>query len=354
MEQQGAAALADRLRALRRERWPDRRLTQQEVANALGVSLASVSAWESVKSPTPVPANRLAAYARFFATKRSVGGAAPQLLAEDQLTEPEIEEYDRLAAELRQLRALAVGEIREQVAMADGPPRSMWHFPDGGPVRLICGKRDDPPDYASVQDHNYLELSAYQDVDALVDLFGHVRARNPDSNVGFDVAPGLESDDLRSHLVLLGSGVVNNAAARIANMIDLPVRQVDGADIKDGEIFESVDDPSERFVPKFVGDDPEAPVLEDVGLFYRTPNPNNVDRTLTICSGVFSRGVYGSVRFLTDDGLRHENEAYLAERFGETPTFGLLMRVPVFGHATSTPDLRHPGAVLKTWPEVAA
>jgi hypothetical protein len=148
---------------------------------------------------------------------------------------------------------------------------------------------------------------------------------------------------------LLGSGVVNSVAAYAANLIELPVRQVAIPEISDGEIFESVDDPAERFIPKFVGGDPGGQVLEDVGLFYRTPNPINVDRTLTICSGVFSRGVYGAVRFLTDNGLRHENEAYLAEHFGGASTFGLLMRVPVFGHATSTPDLRNPTTILKSW-----
>jgi hypothetical protein len=81
-------------------------------------------------------------------------------------------------------------------------------------------------------------------------------------------------------------------------------------------------------------------VVEDVGLFLRTANPHYSTRTLTVCSGVFTRGVYGAVRCLTDRGLRGENSEYLRRRFADVETFGLLMRVQVADHAVPTPDLR--------------
>jgi len=341
-----AVALATRLRALRRARWSDRPLTQQEVAAGLGVALSSISSWESTKSTKLPPAARLADYATFFATRRSLAGEGPRLLPDSELTAAERAERDQLAGELERLRARATGEGR---AAPPGRTRSTWHFPDGGPVRIICGQVGQRPPFSSAHHPNYMQLTAYRDLDALVELFGHVRAENPGSNVGFELATRLESDDLRSHLVLLGSAASNDAVARVIRLIDLPVRQLDDPAISNGEVFELADGQGTRLRPVFIEDDPAGELSEDVGMFFRAPNPYHVSRTLTICSGVFTRGVYGAVRFLTDNDGRAENEAVLAGLVGDATTFGLLMRVPILDHATGTPDLRHPRSIIHLW-----
>lgn len=346
MARHDPTALARRLRQLRAERWPEKRVTQQHVAGALGVALSSVSSWENPKSAKIPPASRLADYAVFFATPRSLERAEPRLLMAEELTDQERSERDQLAAELEQLRAAAVGEASEETASR---PRSLWHFPDGGPVTLICGALKNRPPSASAKNHNYMQLTAYADVDALVELFGHVRAQNPQADVGFELADRLESDDLRTHLVMLGGTGLNAATWRTANLVDLPVKQVPDPTITDGEVFQLVDDTSTLFRPKFIGNNPKGEVTEDVGLFFRTPNPFNSARTLTLCSGVFTRGVYGAVRLLTDIEFRDHNHAELAKLFGDSSTFGLLMRVPTLEHATSTPDLRNPASVLYSW-----
>jgi transcriptional regulator with XRE-family HTH domain len=344
MDQRDGAALARRLRRLRL----DRRLTQQDVATAFGVALSSVSSWESTKSVKAPPVFRIADYATLFATPRSVDGDRPRLLAEHELTDDERTERDRLVGELEQLRAAAVGGSAEP---GGGLPQTLWHFPDGGPVRIICGQVADRPRYASARNHNYMQLTAYRDIDALVELFGHVRVENPHSDVGFELAPRLESDDLRSHLVLIGSAASNEAVDRVARLIDLPVRQITDPEIENGEVFEVIDKPSTQFRPKFLDDDPTGELVEDIGMFYRAPNPYNMSRTLTLCSGVFTRGVYGAVRFLTDSELREENESVLAGLVGDASAFGLLMRVPIIDHATGSPDLRLPITILHKWSE---
>ena len=58
---------------------------------------------------------------------------------------------------------------------------------------------------------------------------------------------------------------------------------------------------------------------------------SNLAATLTICTGVFSRGTYGAVRALTDVNLRSRNEKYLVEHVSIPNEFWLLMHVPVFG-----------------------
>jgi hypothetical protein len=82
-----------------------------------------------------------------------------------------------------------------------------------------------------------------------------------------------------------------------------------------------------------------------VALLGRFPNPLNLSATVTICSGIFSRGTYGAVRALTDATLRARNERYLAGHF-DLQNFWLLLHVPVFpgptGALTLTPDLTRP------------
>lgn len=83
--------LAQRLRELRERHWPDVRLTQAQLAKALGnVAPATISSWESPAAPKLPPAERLAAYARFFATRRSADGETPALLPREDLSEDEL------------------------------------------------------------------------------------------------------------------------------------------------------------------------------------------------------------------------------------------------------------------------
>lgn len=340
MAEPDPAPLARRLRQLRESRWPDRRLTQQQVAEALGVALSSVSSWENTRVAKIPPPNRLADYASLFATPRSFDHGQSRLLRIDDLTEAERGARDQLVAELEELRLAAAGSTGAAVA-------SPWRFEDGGPVRIICGLNPDRPPHASARHHNYMQLAGYADLDSLVELFGHVRSQNPDSDVRFDVADRLEPDDAKAHLVVLGG--LNRMIGWVADRTDLPVVQVPDPSVTGGEVFRLPAEPDRVFGPRFNTSDE---VIEDVGLFFRAPNPFNSARTLTLCSGVFTRGVYGAVRILTDLGLREENQQVLRRMFGDESHYGLLMRVPVLDHATITPDLRNTTAVHFSWPGV--
>jgi hypothetical protein len=80
----------------------------------------------------------------------------------------------------------------------------------------------------------------------------------------------------------------------------------------------------------------------------RLRNPFKINRTLTICNGILSRGVFGAVRCLTDVSVREENEKYLSERFPDGE-FAILLRVPVVTNETLSPDLQNPTARLYEW-----
>jgi hypothetical protein len=351
-----ALQLAQRLRQLRQQRWPDKRLTQDKLATAFSaeenLASATVSSWESLGSPKIPPRHRLQAYARFFATPRSVE-AAPKLLALEELSPDEKSAYKKLETELLGLRNSASGEsAEEEIAFS----RS-WHFTDASNVTFVCaelpsGQRGP---LGTPSNPNYTELQTYADIDALMELHGHIRAENPTMTVHFRTPPEVEPDELTGHLVLLGGVVWNKITGRLSEMAKLPVRQVADPALESGEIFiAEVDGEDRPFWPQWIHGDDGPLLVEDVGLLARVPNPLNSGRTLTICNGIHSRGVYGAVRSLTDAQLRDTNERYISTQFGDAVSFGMLMSVQVIRNKAMTPDFNSPGVVLHQWAQGAA
>jgi hypothetical protein len=343
--------LALRLRYLRQEHWPDTKLTQGALAGALGgdapLSPATVASWESKTAPKLPPRERMLPYAQFFATRRSVA-EAPQLLPVDGFTQEERAAYDALRAELLRLHAAARGTAPEQLIVA----RRSWHFTDTGPVTMVCAHlpEEEAGPLASPANPNYTELLSFGDLDALVELWGHVRMENPAMKVAYKSAPQVAADDLSGHVVIIGGIGWNDITRRILDLTHLPVTQKDDPAVRSGEIFVAEIDGSDRkYLPRWSETDP-GKLTEDVGLLVRMPNPLNSNRTLTMCNGIHSRGVLGAVRSLTDAQLRESNERYIARNFPENQQFGILMRIQVIEGSTMTPDFNIAGTVLYQWP----
>jgi hypothetical protein len=345
--------LAHRLRQLRREQWPDKRITQDALAKAFGgVAAATVSSWESSTAPKLPPQERMTAYARFFATRRSVETTEHKILPLDSFTEDERAAYRELEAELLALREAAAAKPSRG---ATATVRKSWRFLDAGPATLVCAQlpKVETASLADPKDPNYTELLSFADLDALVELWGHIRAENPEMEVFYKAAPNVLSDDLSSHVILLGGIAWNDVTKRLSAMTHLPVRQVDDDALKTGEIFVAeVDGEERRFLPVWGGAE-NTNLVEDVGFLARVPNPLNSGRTLTICNGIHSRGVFGAVRSLTDARLRDGNERYITANFGSSDSFVILMRVPVIEGKTMTPDFNNPDGILYQWPQGA-
>jgi transcriptional regulator with XRE-family HTH domain len=361
------------------------RLTQEQVAHVLGVSTPSISAWESGKA-TP-PENRLRAYARLFATPRSRDGDRLRLVPVEDLTADERRATEALIEELVRLSAAATerGEPPQRETGALGG--RFWHFPDRQTITILCtplsfrqlGYTADgelpegaPPiiAYSRPAHPNYLQLLRNGDMDALTELFGHIRAENPTAEVRWTTFDRIHGpDELTGHVVILGGGeFAATTAPRQENPVDwfirrleLPVRTripEDGDEEFDTEFVVTTDDEGrptykgpreEVYRPIFLrSEEPDrprllvegAPQLEyDVALLARMPNPLNLSARITICTGAFSRGTYGAVRTLTDANLRSRNERLLDEHFADVHNFWILFQVPVFGSETITPDL---------------
>lgn len=350
-----ARTLAERLRELRSTAWPDVRITQSHLAQALGVSVPLISAWEKRRNPViPLP-DRLTSYATLFATRRSVDDGGVRLLPAEELTADERQRRDELQAELLALREAATEEPRPEETGVG--PNGPFHFPDQAAVTIVCAQL--PPrvrelmPYADPEDPDYVETYSYADLDALLELHGHIRAVNPESDINLRVAPQLTPDDYTAHLVLLGGVDWNPVNREVSARLPVPVSQVPrGEDDRGGHFEVHEGDAVLEFRPQVRDVDDHRTLVEDVAQFIRGPNPFNRARTVTICNGTFGRGVLGAVRALTDERFRHRNAAYLRERFAGNDTFSVLARVPIVMGRALTPDWTLHEIRLHEWAEV--
>ncbi len=308
------------------------------------------------------PENRLEALARFYATRRSIEKNPPRALPAEDLTEAELVVRQELLDEFLGLVAhdespgSHLAEDRVPLAfprdtIGGGP----WWFKDQAPVTIICARL--PTEltmtmpYANPDNPDYTRFYTIADVDALVELHGHIRAVNRASHVEIRAVDELKADDLTTHLVLLGGVDWNAVTEDLTSRLHLPVRQQARLN---GDAFDSSfdveDDGGRRTLSPSIERHPDGVTLkEDIAFFYRGISPYNVRRTVTICNGMFARGTLGAVRTLTDRRFRDRNEGYLSERFAQGPTYGILSRVAVVGGETLTPDWTDPQVRLFEW-----
>ncbi|MEU4163345.1 XRE family transcriptional regulator [Actinoplanes sp. NPDC026670] len=360
-----SARLARRLRSLRTEHWPDLKVTQLQIAEALGgehgpLSLSLISSWESTRNPALPPASRLAGYAMFFATRRTVEASPARLLGEHDLTEDERHERDRLHAELFEMRFVDGGSTEldppgsSQSGAASGVVGSgTWFFPDHRPIVIVSGSlprriRERMP-FTDTKDPDYVRSYSLADLDALLEVHGHIRAVNPETEVRICRSEEMEEDDFTSHLVLIG-GVDWNAVNRdIVRRLGLPVRQQARPHDDDPGFFTA----GEGGVFEPLLDTSNGMLLEDVAHFFRGKSPYNSRRTVTLCNGMYGRGTYGAVRALTDAKFRDRNENFIRRRFPDASAFSILMRVRINPNGTVvTPDWTQDDERLHEWPSV--
>ena len=90
-----------------------------------------------------------------------------------------------------------------------------WHFSDAGPITLICAQlpRRETGPLANPHDPNYTELLSYADLDALIELYGHISAENPAMDVFYKLSSNVVNADMSGHVVVLG-GIAWNDKTR--------------------------------------------------------------------------------------------------------------------------------------------
>ena len=338
-----ARRLAERLRDLREQE----HLTQKQLARVLGgsepISIASVSLWEKPGSDRLPPPQRLEAYARLFCTSRSFGGDRPHLLSPDELTEQERERETELYDELITLRERA--QSTNVTAAGKGQRSALWHLQDPIAVSIVCSDAVRPPSYAEPSDLNYSRYARYADLDALIEVFGQVKADNPSRMIRILPTGRLGQDFALNHLIIIG-GAASDAASLFAEDIPLPAPK----EIPDTDpvthLFEcSVGEETREFRSIWDGES----LVQDVGLIARGPHPIIPGGTVTLLSGITSRGVHGAALCFIDSHLRETNERYLESAFGNVESFCILMNIPIQNEIALPPNLWRENTRLYEW-----
>jgi transcriptional regulator with XRE-family HTH domain len=336
-----ARRLAERLRALREQE----HLTQKQLARVLGgaepISIATVSLWEKPGSDRLPPAQRLAAYARLFCTSRSFESGRLRLLSPGELTEQERERETELYDELIALRERA--QSTSALATAKGPRSALWHFPDSIAVSIVCTDAEEPPPYAQASHLNYTRYARYADLDALFAVHGQVNADNPARMIRILPTQRLAQDFALNHLILIGG----RAADFFTQDIPLPVaEEIPGTDPVTHLFRCAVGSETREFRSSR---DDDGNLVQDVGLIARGPHPIIPGGTVTLLSGITSRGVHGAALCFIDSHVRDTNERYLESVFGNAESFCLLMNIPVQNDVALPPNLWRENTRLYEW-----
>ena len=374
-DQDPRQVLADRLRALREQHWPGRKVKQSQLAAALGgdgnrpVSVPLISSWESQTNPKVPPAARLQGIATFFASSRSFDGQVARLLNPDEMTAQEQAARDELLQELTRLRGAALKApvlppppaiiSSTNLGIAQSLDAGPYRFPDGYPVNIICAQLpreqlDRMKPYSDPSDPDFSPIYRYTDLDALFELHGHLRAANPTTQVNLRLAHELQPDDYTgAHMVALGGVDWNQTTRRVLERLELPVKQVSRLDEDEpgAAYFEVIGEDGRPVIhrPRLDESDGRSILREDVALFARAPSPFNRKRYVTICNGMFGSGTYGAVRALTDALFRDRNADYLREAYGDSGAFCILSRVTMENGKALTPDWTLPDTRLFEW-----
>jgi transcriptional regulator with XRE-family HTH domain len=338
-----ARSLADRLRDLREREYGS--FTQTQLARALGgpdrkLSNATISQWENSDSGRLPPLQRLAAYARLFCTARSFESEVPRLLRDEEVTEAEREREADLYSELLELRERA--QTQDVTPVLLGPHSAFWSFADQKAVSIVCSDAPNPPPYADPGHLNYSRYSRHADLDALIEVFGQIRADNPHSFIRIIPAELLELDFALNHIVIIGGAASRNTARWFAQDIPLPFARPVG----ETHIFECTVGEETR---EFASQHYDGALVQDVGLIARGPHPNIPGRTVTVLGGITSRGVHGAALCFTDPHVRDTNEQYLEEAFGNAEAFCILVNIPVRNNSALPPNLWREKIRLYEW-----
>jgi len=339
-----ARRLAERLRSLREQQ----RLTQKQLARLLGgsepLSIATVSLWEKPGSDRLPPPQRLDAYARLFCTSRSFEGDRPRLLSSGELTEQERERERELYDELIALRERA--QSTNVATIAKGTRSALWHFADPIAVSIVCSEAEEAPPYAQPSHLNYTSYARYADLDAMITVYGQVKADNPARMVRILATGRLAQDFALNHLIIIG-GAASDAASLFAQDIPLPTaEEIPGTDPVTHLFRCTVGDEKREFTSSRDG---EGTLVQDVGLIARGPHPIIPGGTVTLLSGITSRGVHGAALCFIDSHVRDTNERYLDKAFGNVESFCMLMNIPVQNEIALPPNLWRENTRLYEW-----
>ncbi len=212
----------------------------------------------------------------------------------------------------------------------------MRHFPGRTQITLVSYRLppDQRPPSSDQSNPNYVRIADLADLDTLIDVYGAVRAHNPQSRVVIVAAQELAQQDVATHLVLIGGLTWEAVTPWFSCIFSIPIEAGDPFDR--GAIVVRDPDNGDREFAHTLSD---GEVVEDVGFFASGKNPSAPRRRLVICGGITTRGVRGAALCFSDLQMQERNDQYVMSRFPDGSAYCIVMRVPIMNKDPLTPDL---------------
>jgi hypothetical protein len=227
--------------------------------------------------------------------------------------------------------------------------QSMWHFPDRTQITLVSYRLppNQRPPSSDPSNPNYVRFADLADLDTLIDIYGAVRAYNPQSQVVIMAAQDLAQQNVETHLVLIGGLTWEAVTPWFSRIFSIPIEAGDPFD-RGAIVVRDPDNGEREFAHTLAGDE----VVEDVGFFASGKNPSAPRRKLMICGGITTRGVRGAALCFIDQEMRQRNEQYIMPRFSDGSTYCIVMRVPIMNKDPLPTDLSRKENRLFEWCDV--
>lgn len=248
---------------------------------------------------------------------------------------------------------------RSRLAMAGpaGRARSVdqgvWHYDADSTVIIVCPQLplEMRSCLADPDNRNHNPSQKLADLDAAIEIFGHVRSASPAAQIRICSAAELDGDLAAEHLIVVGGAAWNTASSWFCSALELPIRQVTAPAQEEYFTLDGVGDDRE-FRPNVVTT-ATGVSGHDIGFFARAPNPFRTDRTVTMFNGVLSFGVLGMVRAFANPAVGGANQDLVASRPASTP-YCLFVRVPIYNSTVPAVDITAAENRLFEWSGPAA
>ncbi len=179
-----------------------------------------------------------------------------------------------------------------------------------------------------------------------MEVYGQVKADNPERMIRILPTGRLAQDFALNHLIIIG-GAASDTASLFAQDIPLPTAEaIPDTDPATSLVRSSVGEETREFRSTR---DEEGTLVQDVGLFARGAHPIIPGGTVTLLSGITSRGVHGAALCFIDMHVRDTNERYIDSAFGNVESFCILMNIPVQNNTALPPNLWRENTRLYEW-----
>ncbi len=222
--------------------------------------------------------------------------------------------------------------------------QGLWGFGEHDDVLVVCSELDEPDKRQRPEPNEYIYLSKYGDVDALVEVLVSLSRLYPRINPRILSAGEASSvrSDYTGNLVLIGGPDYNKITGLFEDCS--PYEYIVGKRPEDISLKRKTTGARHRPKMTSVGGKTR---ITDFGFFVRMRNPLNATKRLIMIGGAHTYGVFGAAKAFScwenADGVAHANCKVVVEAAGTDPSFAALIEVTAIESNVQTPKIASNG-----------